>query len=234
MESIIDPVNKYMTADGRLVYHEQLFAEGDSAPAAPTTPVSDPASATPVVPTTAPVTPEPAATPSTAPLLSPTVEPAAADTVVDLVTDTTEYDPIEGMAYDKEQMTAFNKSMAEAKLTKPQAQAAVNYYAQMVKNAQQTQAKQIETWTAEAMKTHGTEGIEEANRALANLASPEFNAFLKETGLSNHPSMIAAMRKAYADHKEGSWVDSNSTSNSGVKGSQTNYSKLYPNSGYNK
>jgi len=63
------------------------------------------------------------------------------------------------------------------------------------------------------------------------LATPEFNQFLKDSGLSQHPAMIAAMRKAYADHKEGSWVTNNSTNNSGVL-AKPDFKSLYPNSGY--
>ena len=112
-----------------------------------------------------------------------------------------------------------------------QAQATVQYYAQIVKQAQAAEQQKVSGWTQESIKTHGQQGVEEANRAIAKLASPGFAQFLKESGLGNHPEMVATFRKAFADHKEGDWVDNNSTTNSGVAG-KPDFKSLYPNSGY--
>lgn len=94
----------------------------------------------------------------------------------------------EGIEAPTEDFKAFAK---EQGFTQEQAQANVNFFAEkVVPMMQARQEEQVTKWTNDSTTKYGKEGIDAANKALSRFSTPEFTAFLKETGLGNHPEMI--------------------------------------------
>lgn len=131
----------------------------------------------------------------------------------------------EGMEYDVEVADSFKAVAKELGLSQEAAQKLVDYQTNIAKVQQDAHVKQMESWRQESEKSIGKDGIEEANRALNQFASPEFVQYLNESGLGNHPAMIAAFKNVYEKIGESSFVDNNT---SGQVSLRNDYSKLYP------
>jgi len=100
----------------------------------------------------------------------------------------------------------------ENNMTQESAQSVVDFYTSKVAPQMQAQHEaQVSTWTKESTEKFGKEGIEAANNALSRFSTPEFNTFLQETGLGNHPEMIAIFKEISSKISESSFVDSKTT-----------------------
>jgi len=130
----------------------------------------------------------------------------------------------DGLEYNKEASEQFKVVAKELGLSQENAQKLVDYQSQNLKSAMDAQTKQQNEWKATAEKTHGKDGIEQANRALTTLAKPEFVEFLKSSGLGNHPEMIGVFKEVFAKIGESSFV-SNNSNGSGIM--RNDYSGIY-------
>lgn len=118
----------------------------------------------------------------------------------------------ENVSFQPEVLTEFQSYAKAQGWTQEQAQANVDFFTAKV--APQMQAaqlksweKQVEGWTKESEKLHGKDGIEAANKALGRFSTPELVKYLADTGLGNHPDMIAAFKKINAAISESTFVD---------------------------
>lgn len=131
----------------------------------------------------------------------------------------------EGMEYSQEVADNFKAVAKELGLPQEAAQKLVDFQSNMIKEQVAAQAKQAESWKQESEKSIGKDGIEQANRALAQFTSPEFVQFLNESGLGNHPSMIKAFQQVYNKIGESSFVDNNSGGSAPLR---NDYRSYYP------
>jgi hypothetical protein len=105
----------------------------------------------------------------------------------------------------------------ENNMTQEAAQSVVDFYTSKVAPQMQAQHEaQVSVWTKESTEKFGKEGIEAANNALSRFSTPEFNTFLQETGLGNHPEMIAIFKDIHSKISESSFVDSKTTTTNKV------------------
>jgi hypothetical protein len=131
----------------------------------------------------------------------------------------------EGMEYDQASSDNFKAVAKELGLSQEAAQKLVSFQTDLIKAQQEAQTNQMNSWRQESEKSIGKDGIEQANRALAEFTSPEFIQYLNDTGLGNHPALIKTFQKVYDKIGESSFVDNNS---SGTVSLRNDYSKLYP------
>jgi hypothetical protein len=111
----------------------------------------------------------------------------------------------EGMEVNAEMLDKFKPLAKEFGLDQENAQKVVDLAADLVKSTidGQTEAMkaEVESWTEKAKNDPDIggakfeENLQTANKALENIASPEFLGFLKETQLGNHPEMIRIFYK---------------------------------------
>jgi hypothetical protein len=167
------------------------------AEAAPVVP-ADPAA--PVVaadPAAAPVVADPAAPVVAADPAAPAADPAAAPVVAEL----TDFTLPEGMAMDTELAGELKAYAKENGLTQEKAQQVADLGVKMLQKQQDAFVQLQAEWAtqAKADKELGGEAFA-ANLAVSNtgmkqFATPEFIAFLQQTGLGNHPEMIRAFHR---------------------------------------
>jgi hypothetical protein len=106
----------------------------------------------------------------------------------------------------------FKSWAKENNMTQEAAQSAVDFYVNKIAPQQQAQHEEmVNKWVEESKSKFGDKGIEEANKALARFSTPEFINFLSETGIGNHPEMIAAFKNIGTKISESGWIDGQST-----------------------
>jgi len=108
----------------------------------------------------------------------------------------------EGMVLDKEITGEFKTLAKELNLNQEAAQKLVDLQSKFVKqsaDAAQSQFNQIkEDWKTQTRKAVGQEFDKEmgyAARVRDRFGSPEFNQFLEETGMGNHPGLASLLIK---------------------------------------
>lgn len=86
----------------------------------------------------------------------------------------------------------FKTFAKEQGLSQEKAQSLVDFYAKTILPKQEEmQTAAIEKWTGDSVKRFGKKGIETANKALSRFGSKELVGLLTDTGLGNHPEVIA-------------------------------------------
>ena len=76
---------------------------------------------------------------------------------------------------------------------------------------QAQQEAQSAKWTEESTTKYGKDGIDAANKVLSRFSSPEFNQFLKDTGLGNHPAMVGVFKAINEHFSESDLIDGKSS-----------------------
>jgi len=139
----------------------------------------------------------------------------------------------EGLQITPEDHTAFSEVARTAGLSQEQAQKMIDYYSGTVQKTTASEAqRRIDQRNAsyqEALKVHGKEGAEEANRALSKYGTQDYIQYLKDNNLDVDPKTIAVWRNVYKSESQGQLVSSNQSQNSGIVNG-VDLKKLYPNS----
>lgn len=164
-----------------------------------------------VVEATPAAIPEAVATPAVEPTTLITEAPAV-ETPEAAPIEYTEFTVPEGAIANPELNAEFLVAAKEAGLTQAQAQTLVDLGGKMqiklMADNQANQAKQIETWAADARadKEIGGEKFNEnlsiAKKGYDHIATPELKQILETTGLGNHPEMIRALHRVGSMLKE--------------------------------
>ena len=194
--------DKYNTAQDNteavnVLFNLQLFNDDP--------PASDPVD--PIAPTT------------TDPVVDPVSDPPATDHVVDpIITGAPEqYADFTVPENFSAPIDDFKTWAKENNMTQESAQSVVDFYTNKVAPQMQAQHEaQVSVWTKESTEKFGKEGIESANNALSRFSTPEFKTFLQETGLGNHPEMIAIFKDIHSKISESSFIDSKTTATNKV------------------
>jgi hypothetical protein len=156
----------------------------------------------------------PVTTTTTDPVVDPVTDPPATDPVVDpIVTGAPEqYADFTVPENFSAPIDDFKTWAKENNMTQEAAQSVVDFYTNKVAPQMQAQHEaQVSAWTKESTEKFGKEGIESANNALSRFSTPEFKTFLQETGLGNHPEMIAIFKEISSKISESSFIDSKTT-----------------------
>lgn len=107
---------------------------------------------------------------------------------------------------------AFKEWAKTQNMTQEQAQSTVDFYTQKIApQIQAQQEAQITKWTEESTTKYGKDGIDAANKVLSRFSSPEFNQFLQDTGLGNHPAMVGVFKAINEHFSESGLIDGKST-----------------------
>lgn len=134
----------------------------------------------------------------------------------------------EGVTVNPEQMNSFKATAKELGLTQEAAQRLVTFNAQA--QAAQFQAM-VQGWEgqAKADKEFGGDKFEEnlavATKAVERFGSPEFKAWLNQTGLGNHPEFIRAFYRAGKAISEDGFVPGRA----GQSGGESVAQRMFPN-----
>jgi hypothetical protein len=100
----------------------------------------------------------------------------------------------------------------ENNMTQEKAQSTVDFYTNKIAPQMQAQHEvKVAEWVTESTTKYGKDGIEAANKALSRFSTPEFTAFLQETGLGNYHEMIGIFKNINSKISESSFVDSKTT-----------------------
>jgi len=138
----------------------------------------------------------------------------------------------EGIEVDTELAGELKTFAKENGLTQEQAQQIADLGVKMQQKQLTTIAETVKSWaeTAKTDKEYGGEAFDanlaQANKALAQFATPEFLQFLQESGLGNHPEMIRTWYRVSKTVSEDRLVTGSRTSSSGGKSLEE---RLYPN-----
>ena len=115
----------------------------------------------------------------------------------------------EGFNVPMDDFTPFAK---EQGWSQDKAQSVVDFYTQKIApQIQAQQEAQITKWTEESTTKYGKDGIDAANKVLSRFSSPEFNQFLQDTGLGNHPAMVGVFKAINEHFSESGLIDGKST-----------------------
>lgn len=117
----------------------------------------------------------------------------------------------------------FKTFAKEQGLSQEKAQSLVDFYTKTILPKQEEmQNAAVEQWTGDSMKRFGKKGIETANKALSRFGSKELIGLLTDTGLGNHPEVIAVFESI------GKQISESTLVNPGTKPPAVK--PLYPNS----
>lgn len=126
----------------------------------------------------------------------------------------TEYDEfkaLDGLVYDAESATEFKEVAKDLGLSQEQAQKLVDLYGKNVLAQQEQQQAQANEWFNESTKMYKQSEIDLASKTIGRFADQETIDLLGQTGLGNHPKMIALFKNIGEQISEGKHVDAGAT-----------------------
>ncbi len=193
--------------------------EANTAPAAaPATPATSPASApsaTAAAPVAAPAegalaaAPAPAAA-APAPAEGKTAEAPAAEPYKLTAPENLP----EGFTLDEGRLGKLNEIVAQHKLTKEAADAVLALAIEQATNQRETVAAQSEAWKATVMADPvlgKEENVAAMQKVIATFGGNELKDLLNETGMANHPTVVAFVHKIAQSISEDAFIPNRST-----------------------